>query len=167
MKSYMDMVNCKLCMLNGRLDVHNDNFTYIPDKGKSVVDYIIVPQDCYNKCTHFKVHTMNEMSEKCNVAQYLSQNCKLPGHSILQVNFKLSEDTNINNEELHHNDEYNHGVNFYNQKTYNFNNVPDLFLMNDTLRQTMANLIDQMIMCRNLQLDIDNIYTQFYVILTA
>ncbi len=47
---------------------------------------------------------MNEMSEKCNVAQYLSQICKLPDHSILQVNFKLSEDTNINNEELHHNE---------------------------------------------------------------
>ncbi len=64
--------DCKLCILNGRLGVHNDNFTYISDKGKYIADYIIVPEDCYDKCTHFKVHTMNEKSEKCNVAQYLS-----------------------------------------------------------------------------------------------
>ncbi len=32
--------DCKLCILNGRLDPLNDNFTYISDKGKSVVDYI-------------------------------------------------------------------------------------------------------------------------------
>ncbi len=31
----------------------------------------------------------------------------------------------------------------------------------------MLNLIDQMIMCRNVQLEIDNVYTQFCVILTT
>ncbi len=51
----------KFCTLIGRLGVHNDNFTYISDKGKSVVHYIIVPQDYYDKCIHFKVHTMKEM----------------------------------------------------------------------------------------------------------
>ncbi len=39
--------------------------------------------------------------------------------------------------------------------------------MNDTWRQAMVNLIDQMIMYRNVQLEIDNVYTQFCVILTA
>ncbi len=35
--------NYKLCFLNGRIDSLNEHFTYISDKGKSVVDYIITP----------------------------------------------------------------------------------------------------------------------------
>ncbi len=35
--------DCRLCILNGRLDPQNDNFTYISDNGKSVVDYTITP----------------------------------------------------------------------------------------------------------------------------
>ncbi len=39
--------------------------------------------------------------------------------------------------------------------------------MNDTWRQAMVNVIDEMIMCGNVQHEIDNVYTQFCVILTA
>ncbi len=35
--------DCKLCILTGRLDPQNNHFTYISNKGKSVVDYIITP----------------------------------------------------------------------------------------------------------------------------
>ncbi len=46
-KSLINFVNdFKLCILNGKLDVQNDNVTYISDKGNSVVDYVFVPQDC-------------------------------------------------------------------------------------------------------------------------
>ncbi len=33
----------KMCILNGRLSPENDNFTYLSDKGRSVVDYIVPP----------------------------------------------------------------------------------------------------------------------------
>ncbi len=56
------------------------------------------------------------MSEKCNVVQYISQNCKLPDHSILQVHFKVNENTNINNDEFNHNNEDPQGVNIYRKK---------------------------------------------------
>ncbi len=43
-KALINFVNdCRLCTLNGRLDPQNGNFTYIFDKVKSVVDYIIMP----------------------------------------------------------------------------------------------------------------------------
>ena len=42
----LDFLNeAKLCVLNGRFP--NDNFTSISKKGKTVVDYICVPQDIY------------------------------------------------------------------------------------------------------------------------
>ncbi len=38
--------------------------------------------------------------------------------------------------------------------------------MNDTWRQTMVNLIDGIILCRNQQYEIDHVYTQFCNTLT-
>ncbi len=60
-------------------------FTYIFDKGKSVVDYMITPQDSYNQYLSFKVHSMNKISEKYNIAQCSLQTCKVLNHSILQL----------------------------------------------------------------------------------
>ncbi len=42
--------DCKLCFLNGHLNPENDNFTYISQQGRSVVDYIITPHG-YLLCT--------------------------------------------------------------------------------------------------------------------
>ncbi len=42
------VLDCKLCILNGCLHPQNDNFTYISNQGRSVVDYICVPHDCFN-----------------------------------------------------------------------------------------------------------------------
>ncbi len=45
-EALINFVNdCRLFILNGRLYPQNDNFAYISDKSKSVVDYIITPQD--------------------------------------------------------------------------------------------------------------------------
>ncbi len=53
--------DCKLCFLNGCLNPENDNFTYISQQGRSVVDYIITPHDCFDKCSSFHVYSMNEL----------------------------------------------------------------------------------------------------------
>ncbi len=42
----------KMCILNGRLRPENDNFTYLSDKGRSVVDYIVTPHDCLKTVFH-------------------------------------------------------------------------------------------------------------------
>ncbi len=47
----------------------SDNLTSISDRGKPVVDYIINPQYCLDKCVSIKVNTMI--------------------HSIVHVNFKV------------------------------------------------------------------------------
>ena len=35
------------CILNGRLTADFDNYTSLSTRGKSVVDYIITPHDCF------------------------------------------------------------------------------------------------------------------------
>ncbi len=101
---------------------------------------------------------MNEISEKYNIAQYISQNCKVPDHSILQINYKVSNTTNIFSDEALKN-KTTTDSNVYQKKQYKFDNVPDLFLMNDTWGQTMHNLINGIILCRNEQHEIDHVYT--------
>ncbi len=53
-------------------------FTYLSDKGRSVVDYIVTTHDCLEKCFSFNIYTMNELSDKCNIAPLISTNCKVP-----------------------------------------------------------------------------------------
>ncbi len=57
-------LDCKLYILNGCLNPQNDNFTYISNQGRSVVDYICVPHDCFNMCDSFRVYTINETEYK-------------------------------------------------------------------------------------------------------
>ena len=53
------LVDCNLCMLNGRIGIQD--FTNISCKGKSVVDYVIIPHEQLNNVIDFKVHTMSSL----------------------------------------------------------------------------------------------------------
>ena len=49
------LLESRLCIVNGRVNKENDNYTCISAKGKSVVDYIIVPHNDIKHCTSFCV----------------------------------------------------------------------------------------------------------------
>lgn len=73
------LVDCNLCMVNGR--VGRDNFTCISPLGKSVVDYVLIPQENLSKCRDFDVLTMSELINDFN----LQGQTKIPDHSLVQV----------------------------------------------------------------------------------
>ena len=75
------MVNGKLAILNGRIDPQNDNYTFVSPRGKSVVDYFIVPQDCPHLVKSFKVVT--DILCKYNCSNQISPNSRLLDHSVL------------------------------------------------------------------------------------
>ena len=58
--------------------------------GKSVVDYNIVPQVCFDKCHKFNVLPVSELIEQCNVQSLIGSRCKTPDHSILSLSFTIS-----------------------------------------------------------------------------
>jgi len=63
-QSFIEFLNdSKHCILNGRFDPQYDNYTCISHKGKSVVDYIVTPHDCFYKCSDFKVITNSDAIE--------------------------------------------------------------------------------------------------------
>ena len=82
------LIDGKLCILNGRFDPNHDNFTCISHKGKSVVDYMITPHDCLNKCSDFAVQTCSEIIENLGLQSIISTRCKPPDHSILYCTFE-------------------------------------------------------------------------------
>ncbi len=165
--------DCKLCFLNGHINPENDNFTCRSQQGKSVVDYIITPHDCFDKCSSFHVYTMNELSEKCNIAPFISTNCKVPDYSILHVDFNVTTlpltltDPSPQNGQIGnaHQNNVPQG-NIYEHRNYRFENTPDLFMTSDSWKTAMNVLINRSISCREQQTEIDNLYDLFCNTLT-
>ena len=58
----------QLCIVNGRVNPENDNFTFVdPGRGSSVVDFLIVPYCNLKSITDFHVHLARELMTNCNV----------------------------------------------------------------------------------------------------
>ena len=88
----------KLCVLNGRFDETENNFTSISTRGKAVVDYICVPHDVIKDCMSFKIRTARSIIQDGNLAGLLGERCKAPDHSALIVEFRTSHIHTDNNE---------------------------------------------------------------------
>ncbi len=56
------LTDSKMCVLNGRCEVNDDNFTSISRRGKAVVDYLCVPHDVFHTCKYFKVFTVQSIA---------------------------------------------------------------------------------------------------------
>ena len=66
------LIDGKLCVLNGRFDTESDNYTFVSPMGKSVVDYMFVPQDVLTYCSNFKVHTISQIMDNLKLETMLT-----------------------------------------------------------------------------------------------
>lgn len=80
------------CIVNGRVTPLFDNFTSISPKGRAVVDYIMVYQDCLDLGTKFRVIMPNDLleSNRPDCFKLMGDRCKVPDHSLLLLKFKAS-----------------------------------------------------------------------------
>ena len=158
------MQDAKLCVLNGRLNPENDNYTCISTKGASVVDYIMVPHDVYFKCTKFNVYTMADLVDKYNLIPLLGNRCKLPDHSILHTEFCITStvnETECSEEMIENTNSHDSEFNMYYSKKYRFKNVPDLFMSSESWKSGVIELIDYFVNVRKNQDEIDKGYGEF------
>jgi hypothetical protein len=64
------LIDCKMCIVNGCITLALDNWTYVSTKGKSVVDYMIIPSDTLSQCKKFQVLTSSSLINiHCNVPE--------------------------------------------------------------------------------------------------
>ena len=149
----------KVCVLNGRLDPEKDNFTYISDKGKSVVDYIMVPHDCYANCKSFQVMTMSDIIDRYSLQSFISERCKPPDHSLLVCHFTL-EHYMIHSENDMEETELNSS-----KVKYRFDRAPDLFMSSDVWKSGVRKMIEHCISIQKSQEEVDKLYTEFNAML--
>lgn len=89
------MNDSKLCVLNGRGNPAQDNFTSISNKGRAVVDYMMVPHRQLDKFTQFAVHPMCNLINICEIQP--DPRLKVLDHSVLTCNVTLTECPNKDN----------------------------------------------------------------------
>ena len=112
------LVDCGLCMLNGRIGVNE--YTHVSHRGKSVVDYVLVPYEQLLRINSFEMRLVTDIVNELN----MQGNRKVPDHSLLVWTFSLSDterevidlvDTQVRNK---------HVI----KPSYNVSNMPPNFL---------------------------------------
>jgi len=147
-ESFIDFVkDSKLAIVNGRVDPENDNFTFVSSRGRSVVDYFLVPQDCLEFCKSFTVQLVSDLVEKTKSRNLIGPQCKPPDHSILTLTFRYSYmhtvDESISN--ASHNITHTTDINFVKRrKMYLFENKPEAFMKSPVWCQAISAIIDKL-----------------------
>ena len=116
-ESFLDFLHeARMAVTNGR--VKGDNiFTSVSVKGKSVVDYFVMPHENISNCTSFAVHLVSDIIEANNLESMLSSRCKAPDHSFISMTYEIqisnlreSNDINLSDEMVDINKRYNYGT---------------------------------------------------------
>ena len=91
--SFIDfLADSKMCILNGRFDSDNDNFTSVSTRGRSVVNFVCVPHDCFNSCEKFEVISPVSIIDANGLQHLLGERSKIPDHNffyVLRINIPL------------------------------------------------------------------------------
>ena len=123
----------KFCILNGRVQTENDNFTCISSRGKSIVDYIVVAHDCLANYATMQVLTPNDIVDKFKLESMLSDRCKMSDHSVIWTSFKATADINLH-------EQSNILFDSKTNKKFYFNNINNNFLSNSHWFNIIAEL---------------------------
>ena len=141
----------KLCVLNGRFDPDLDNFTYI-GRGKSVVDYIFCSHDQVEYCSNFQVLTCKDIANKYGFQQLIGDKSKLPDHSLLKVDIKITCNSTIENEQIQPTATISNNVSF------KVSNIPETFMNTEETRLELIALINQLELARETQNTVNTVY---------
>ena len=162
------LLEAKLCICNGRVTPNFDNYTFVHSRGKSVIDYTIVPLDCISNCSEFKVLTARDMIVLYNNISDDEVNLSgsIPDHSILTLKFSTNVVTGNEydrpNEvyDAHANDNNADRNDIYFQR-FNVKTLPQDFLESDQCTNLLEKLNGDVALMSNTQNAMDSIYKDF------
>ena len=158
--SFIEFLNeAKMCILNGRFNEADNNFTSVSTRGKAVVDYICIPHDTMAQCVNFKVRTARSIIEDGNLFGLLGDRSKAPDHSALITEFRTSHI----------------GTGFYTdendvtceKKRYKLKSTPRDFLSSDLSKLALQTIILKTESARETQTEIDTIYNDLCNVITT
>ena len=166
------LMEANMCVCNGRVTPQLNEYTYIHARGKSVIDYFIVPCDTLDQCINFRIQTVKDlMDEHCSANAEDLELRNIPDHSVLsltiatQVNVQdcnpsaIEQGTQINGLNANSHENITNDDIYY--KRFNVSNLPNNFLGREETRTEIVKLIDDIHVTRKNQGEIDDIYSRF------
>ena len=84
------LIDSKVCVLNGRFDNNTDNSTSMSIRGRSVVDFVCVPHDCFNSCANFEVISPASIIDDHNLQSLLGERSSISDHNFLRFTYKYT-----------------------------------------------------------------------------
>jgi len=146
-------------VLNGRLNVENDNFTSTSTRGKAVVDYLITTHDRLSLCENFRVKLMSDLINEHGLEAHINDTCKAPDHSLLTVYCQCTYfNTEANEQNTEVDEEKSEQNSRDNVKFYNYRNIPDNMFSTEEWLRDMAPIIEELLQNRLTQEQVDNMY---------
>ena len=143
----------KMCIINGRLNPTNNDYTSTSSRGTSVVDYIIVPQNTLSHFKNFNVKSCMSIVEDHNLFSLLNERSRIPDHAVLLV------DLSTNIPAVSYETFDNSGTPVINPSVkYNYKIIPEEFLNNEKAKQFAHSILDQINVNNGNQEDFDFIY---------
>ena len=155
----------KCCIINGRVSPENDNYTFISQRGKSVVAYFITFHNGLKFCESFKVVPSNELVESFNLERAIGVNCKSPDHSMLILTCRFSYVGQYTNCKTNLHSNQNYAPCSSQSKIYNFGSVTNDFLNNETWKRYLSDTIDKLDKLANNQVEVDEVYSELCKVL--
>ena len=87
--SFLEFIkDTNMCVLNGRLTPEYDNFTSVSTRGRAVVDYIMVPHECYARCQSMHIDLMSSLIARFYLVDLITATSRPSDHSILTCVFE-------------------------------------------------------------------------------
>lgn len=158
-EEFIDFVkDTRLTILNGCINPENDNYTNIK-RGKSVVDYMMIPQDCLSQVTNFRVDLANTLVEKCGACNLIGDSSKVPDHSMLTVNLQCGY--NPSNNTSKNNNSNNNDESGQKYKLYRFQNLNSQSLNSPVWQNALRIIIDRLLSDCHEQSVLDDLYDSF------
>ena len=147
----------RCCVVNGRINASDDNYTFIdPNRGSSVVDWLVVPHDCLKTINSFKIHVVSDFGQSLTGR-------RLSDHSLIEFRFCPHYDKHVTSVDQLRDDtvlgdciEPPNLQNYF--RRYDVRSVPPNFMQSTFCREAVLNCISGIEQSRETQRDIDNVY---------
>ena len=78
------LIEARMAITNGRARGRNE-FSSVSTRGKSLVDYIAVPQENFSSCISCDVYPISEIIDNSGLCAYISENSKPSDHSPIKL----------------------------------------------------------------------------------
>ncbi|VDH90629.1 Hypothetical predicted protein [Mytilus galloprovincialis] len=150
----------KTCILNGRFKQNKDNFTCVAPRGKSVIDYIIVPHTQFKQIQDFETTLVTDCIKNYNLNVGTAT---IPDHSILSCKLKISRYETIQiakNKNTISREKPTNNADLQNRR-YLTNVIPIDMFSNQRTAHAIENVIDRLQNSHVIQTEIDEIYSEF------